>query len=93
MKSEEERRWERMQQVLAAEARGDAPVTFSSGRTLFGIKSHVEEVIERVAAEDEERCKAGVLTSQANVTSDAFDSAAKELEMSQNPSRDTFSQN
>ena len=46
-----------MQELLAREAAGhDGPVKISSQRTLFGIKSHVEEVIERVAAEDEQRC-------------------------------------
>ena len=56
MKTPEEKRWELMQQVLLAESRGDEPRAFSSGRTLFGIKSHMEEVIDRVAAEDTERC-------------------------------------
>ena len=57
MKTPEEKRWELMQQVLLAENRGDEPRAYSSGRTLFGIKSHVEEVIERVAAEDAARCR------------------------------------
>lgn len=57
MKTGVEERWERMQELLAREAAGhDGPVKISSQRTLFGIKSHVEEVIERVAAEDEQRC-------------------------------------
>lgn len=57
MKMRAEERWERMQELLAREAAGhDGPVKISSQRTLFGIKSHVEEVIERVAAEDEQRC-------------------------------------
>ena len=49
----EEQRWERMKQVLLAESRGDAPVVVSSGRTLFGIKSHAEEVIERTVEQME----------------------------------------
>lgn len=57
VKTRAEERWERMQELLAREAAGhDGPVKISSQRTLFGIKSHVEEVIERVAAEDEQRC-------------------------------------
>ena len=56
MKTPEEKRWELVRQVLLAEGRGEERVSYSSGRTLFGIKSHVEEVIERVAAEDEARC-------------------------------------
>lgn len=56
MKTPEEKRWERMQQQLLAESRGDTPVSMGSQRTLFGIKSHVEQVIERTAAEDAARC-------------------------------------
>ncbi|MCD8316889.1 MAG: nitroreductase family protein [Eggerthellaceae bacterium] len=57
MKTPEEKRWDRLQELLFAESRGDAPVRISSTRTLFGIKSHVEEVIEAVAAEDREKCE------------------------------------
>lgn len=46
-----------MQQILLAQARGDEPRGFSSGRTLFGIKSHTDEVIERVVAEEDARCR------------------------------------
>lgn len=51
MKSSEEKRWDRMQQILAAEAGGAERTCIASQRTLFGIKSHAEEVIERTAAE------------------------------------------
>ncbi len=43
-----------MQRVLLAESRGETPVRVSSQKTLFGIKSHVEAVIERTAAEADE---------------------------------------
>lgn len=57
MKTRAEERWEHMQQLLAMEASGhEGPVKISSQRTLFGIKSHVEEVVEKVAAEDTQRC-------------------------------------
>lgn len=57
MKTRAEERWERMQQLLALEASGhEGPVKISSTRTLFGIKSHVEEVVENVAEEDTQRC-------------------------------------
>ncbi len=46
-----------MQQQLLAESSGSAPVRLSSQRTLFGIKSHVEEVIEAVVAEDRAKCE------------------------------------
>lgn len=57
MKTPEEKRWERMQQLLLAESNGEAPVRVSSQRTLFGIRSHVEEVVEAVAAEDRAKCE------------------------------------
>ena len=53
MKTREEKRWELIQEVLGAEGRGDAPRVVSSQRTLFGIKSSVEEAIDRIVAEDE----------------------------------------
>lgn len=57
MKTRAEERWEHMQQLLAREAAGhDGPVKISSQRTLFGIKSHVEQVIEEVANEDTQKC-------------------------------------
>ncbi len=57
MKTSDEKRWERVQQALVAEFNGDKPVRVSSTRTLFGIKSHVDEVIEQVAAEHNEECE------------------------------------
>ncbi len=57
MKTREEKRWERMQEVLFAESRGDKPMRVTSQRTLFGIKSHVEQVIDKVVAEDQARCE------------------------------------
>lgn len=53
MKSDEELRWERMQQVLAAEAQGKPVKPMMSKRTLFGIPSTVDRVIDRAVAEDE----------------------------------------
>lgn len=72
MKTRAEERWERMQELLAREAAGhDGPVKISSQRPLFGIKSHVEEVIERVAAEDEQRCMDAIDAQEARGTSPA----------------------
>lgn len=57
MKTRAEERWEQMQQLLAREAAGhDGPIKISSQRTLFGIKSHVEEVVEKIASEDTQKC-------------------------------------
>ena len=51
--AEDERRWKRIQEMLAAEASGKAPRPIASQRTLFGIPSEVEQQIERIVAEDE----------------------------------------
>lgn len=53
MKSREEIRWERMREVLAAEAQGRPVQPVASKRTLFGIPSSVEQVIDKAVAEDE----------------------------------------
>lgn len=51
MKTPEEKRFDRIRDVLLSEAGGNGAGRVCSQRTLFGIKSHAEEVIERVAAE------------------------------------------
>ena len=52
-----EKRWELLQQVLGAEARGETPRPFASQRTLFGIPSSVEVQIAEIVAQDEERLR------------------------------------
>ena len=52
MDRQAEKRWELIQELLKADASG-TPRTVSSQRTLFGIKSQVEQTIERIVAEDE----------------------------------------
>ena len=49
-----DRRWERIQEQLFSQARGDEPPKVVSTRTLFGIKSEVEKKMERFAEEIEE---------------------------------------
>lgn len=51
---DDERRWKRIQEMLAAEASGKVARPAVSQRTLFGIPSTVEQAIERIVAEDEE---------------------------------------
>ena len=51
---EDEMRWKRIQDLLAAEAAGKELRAGVSQRTLFGIPSSVEQTIERIVAEDEE---------------------------------------
>ena len=51
---DDERRWKRIHQMLAAEASGKTIRPAVSQRTLFGIPSTVEQTIERIVAEDEQ---------------------------------------
>ncbi len=60
-----QRQWNIMQQILGAEAQGKRPQAMNSTRTLFGIKSHVEEVMEAVAAEDLARARARIEQERA----------------------------
>ena len=55
---EDEKRWKRIQEMLAAEASGKTLRPMVSQRTLFGIPSTVEQTIERIVAEDEEARRA-----------------------------------
>ena len=52
---DDERRWKQIQDLLAAEASGRQPKPFVSQRTLFGIRSTVEQQIDQIVAEDEEQ--------------------------------------
>lgn len=49
-----DRRWQRISQLLSMEATGKERPIFSSGRTLFGIKSTAEEKMDEFAREIEE---------------------------------------
>ena len=52
--ADDERRWKRIHDLLAAEASGKELRPVVSQRTLFGIPSTMEQTIERIVAEDEE---------------------------------------
>lgn len=52
-----EKRWKRIQDQLRIEMNGDERPRFSSGRTLFGIRSSVEEKMDRFAREIEEEAR------------------------------------
>lgn len=49
-----DRRWQRISQLLSMEATGKERPMFSSGRTLFGIKSTAEKKMDQFAREIEE---------------------------------------
>lgn len=53
-----QKKWQRIQDALGREYAGDVQPRVSSTRTLFGIKSEVEQKMERFAAEiDEENVR------------------------------------
>lgn len=52
---DDEKNWELIRRALRAGAAGDEVAPVTSTRTLFGIKSHAEEVIEAAVREDEAR--------------------------------------
>ena len=55
MKSPQERRFDLIKQVLLNDMTGANPPRFATQRTLFGIKSSTEVLLERVAQEENER--------------------------------------
>ncbi|MBO4352208.1 MAG: hypothetical protein J5818_01805 [Eggerthellaceae bacterium] len=67
---DDEKRWKRIQDVLAAEASGKELRPVVSQRTLFGIPSTVEQTIERIVAEDEEERRAKRDKVSGNSSSD-----------------------
>lgn len=78
-----EKRWQRISQLLAMEATGKEHPMFSSGRTLFGIKSSVEEKMDQFAREIEEEQAAkrkathAVAQKDADSADDTLNSATK----------------
>lgn len=52
-----EKKWQRIQDQLRIQMRGDEQPRFSSGRTLFGIRSSVEEKMDRFAREMEDEAR------------------------------------
>ena len=67
---DDEKRWKRIQDLLAAEASGKELRPVVSQRTLFGIPSTVEQTIERIVAEDEEERRAKRDKESGNSSSD-----------------------
>ncbi len=53
-----EKRWQRIQDRLRIETTGEAQPRFSSTRTLFGIRSEVEQKMDEVARQFEEENEA-----------------------------------
>ena len=73
----DEKKWERIRDVLIAEGSGKATPRISSTRTLFGIPSAVDEAIEAIVAEDEAKRRAetrklpaGSIPGESNASSE-----------------------
>lgn len=64
----EERKWQRIRDVIIAEGAGKAKPRIASTRTLFGIPSAVDEAMESIVAEDEARHRAGRNPREGNPT-------------------------
>lgn len=54
----DEQKWQRIRDVLIAEGTGKAAPRISSTRTLFGIPSAVDEAMDAIVAEQEEKYRA-----------------------------------
>jgi fido (protein-threonine AMPylation protein) len=65
-----ERKWELIREQLRIQATGETPPRISSGRTLFGIRSEVEEKMDAIAREMEEKQRAKRLTRKDNEQSE-----------------------
>ncbi|MEE0845770.1 MAG: hypothetical protein U0L71_06210 [Eggerthellaceae bacterium] len=59
-----EKRWKRIQDQLRIQMNGDEQPRFSSGRTLFGIRSEAELKMDRFAREMEEEARQKRLEKQ-----------------------------
>lgn len=59
-----EKRWKRIQDQLRIQMNGDEQPRFSSGRTLFGIRSEAEQRMDRFAREIEEEARHRRLAQQ-----------------------------
>ena len=65
-----ERKWELIREQLRIQATGETPPRISSSRTLFGIKSEVEEKMDAIAREMEEKQCAKRVTRKDNEQSE-----------------------
>lgn len=54
----DERKWQRIRDVIVAEGTGKQQPRIASTRTLFGIPSSVDEAIATIVKEEEERQRA-----------------------------------
>ena len=86
--AEDEKRWKRIHDMLAAEAGGHSLRPVVSQRTLFGIPSTVEQTIERIVAEDEEARR--LKRKQERREQSQQEQALREETRSEGPEHDNF---
>ena len=86
---DDERRWKRLQEVLAAEAAGKEVRPCVSQRTLFGIPSSVEQTIAKTVQEDERERRMKRLSETQHVShplNPIFDDCSRVLVLGTMPS-------
>ena len=80
---EDEKRWKRIHDALAADASGKTLRPVVSQRTLFGIPSSVETQIEQVVAQDEAARKAAREKARHKAAPTETETAQSESALSQ----------
>lgn len=70
LKTQRDRQWELIQQLLSSDLMSAPTPKFTSQRTLFGIKSSTEELLDRVVAEENQRIERQLHNEQHTVNTD-----------------------
>ncbi|WP_338129615.1 DNA-deoxyinosine glycosylase [Parvibacter caecicola] len=78
MGTREEKNWELIGDVLAAEGSGKSPRVFSSRRTLFGIPSALDQELEALSNEAAERARDQIAQEQGPRKAAGIDAAPRE---------------
>lgn len=96
MKTQRDRQWELIQQLLSNDLSSATAPKFTSQRTLFGIKSSTEEVLDRVVAEENQRIEQQLRSVQHTRDKRAQDAsvqnASTQNESATHDTRDTYNQ-
>ena len=91
MKTQRDRQWELIQQLLSNDLSSATAPKFTSQRTLFGIKSSTEEVLDRVVAEENQRIEQQLRSEQHTRDKRAQDASVQD-ENATHGTCDTYNQ-
>lgn len=80
-----DKKWQRIADLLSAEAAGESKPRITSTRTLFGIKSSVEELVDRTAREHDQALKAALRRGQMGEAAAAEPDEAERPETLEEP--------